>query len=308
MSQYNSINLTQQSTTSHWPCPAKLNLFLHIVGRRDNGYHNLQSVFQILDIADDLAITLEPELSQNSEIKFSCDNTDLSGDDNLVVKAAKKLQDYAAENLNRHQLGAKLHLTKILPVGGGMGGGSSNCATTLVALNYLWQLGLSIKQLAELGISLGADVPIFVLGQTAFVEGIGEIISPIKAPTAHYLIIQPQVHISTQKIFSDPLLTRDNKIIRIRDLDIGALPFKGKNTMQDVVLNNYPEVEKALNWLQQFNKNARLTGTGSCVFLGFDNEREMSKIASQCELTHFTAKGLNVSPLHIKMHKLESVS
>jgi len=285
--------------TTQWPCPAKLNLFLHIVGRRDDGYHELQSVFQLLDFTDQLTI----EITENSLIEFDCNKRELSGDNNLVVRAALKLQNYARQNLNKKTLGAKLYLDKKLPVGGGVGGGSSNCATTLLALNTLWQLALSLEELAEIGLSLGADVPIFVMGNNAFVEGIGEKLTPIEIPPTWFLVIQPECHISTAKIFSNRLLTRDNKIIRIRDLDIGALPFKGKNTMQDVVTHDYPEVEKVINWARKFSPNARMTGSGSCVFLAFDNEREMSKIASQCDWPHFVAKGVNKSPLHVEMQK-----
>jgi 4-diphosphocytidyl-2-C-methyl-D-erythritol kinase len=282
---------------TNWPCPAKLNLFLHIVGQREDGYHNLQSVFQLLDYADQLCI----EITDTDNIEFDCDQKVLASNDNLVVKAAQKLQLYAENELSKKNLGAKILLKKKLPIGGGVGGGSSNCATTLVALNYLWKLGLPLEKLAEIGISLGADVPIFIMGDSAFVEGIGEILTPLKVPEAWYLVIRPDCHVSTAKIFSNPLLTRDNKIIRIRDLDIRALPYQGKNCMQDVVTHEYPEVEKVINWAKKISPNARMTGSGSCVFLAFDNEREMGKIATQCEWPHFVAKGVNKSPLHIEL-------
>ena len=287
---------------TNWPCPAKLNLFLHIVGQRENGYHNLQSVFQLLDFSDQLSI----EIIDSNNIEFDCDQKDLAGSDNLVVNAAKKLQQYATKHLSKDKLGAKIFLHKKLPVGGGVGGGSSNCATALVALNYLWKLGLPIEKLTEIGLSLGADVPIFIMGNSAFVEGIGEILTPIEVPQAWYLVIQPDCHVSTAKIFSNPLLTRDNKIIRIRDLDIRALPYQGKNCMQDVVTHEYPEVEKVLNWARLISPNARMTGSGSCVFLAFDNERELSKLATQCEWPHFVAKGVNKSPLHIELLERDS--
>lgn len=282
---------------TRWSCPAKLNLFLHITGQREDGYHNLQSVFQILDYAD----TLDIELISGNQIEFSCSDPQLAGDNNLVVAAAKKLQDYAVTKLNRPASGARLFLHKKLPVGGGVGGGSSNCATTLLALNKLWQLNIGLEELAQIGLTLGADVPIFIMGRSAFVEGIGEILTPIELPTSWYLVIQPPCHVSTAKIFSNPLLTRNNKAIRIRDLDVLDVPFRGINSMQEVVCNEYPEVKAALNWLKQFNSQARMTGSGSCLFATFDNEREMSTIASRCDWPHFTAKGVNTSPTHIEM-------
>ena len=287
--------------TTHWPCPAKINLFLHIVGQRADGYHNLQSVFQLLDFGDQLTI----EINDSNQIQFDCDQQELSGDNNLVACAAQKLQYLARKIHSTKKFGAKLFLHKALPVGGGVGGGSSNCATALVALNYLWQLGLSLAELAEIGLSLGADVPIFVMGNSAFVEGIGELLTPVEVPKAWYLVIRPTCHIATPKVFSNPLLTRDNKIIKIRDLDLEALPYQGRNAMQDVVIDGYPEVKKVLKWAKQMSPSARMTGSGSCVFLAFDNEREMSKIATQCEWPHFVAKGVNKSPLHVELRKRE---
>ena len=280
--------------TISWPSPCKLNLFLHFVGQRDNGYHNLQSLFQILDYGD----TLDIATHDSNNISFDCDIDELAGEDNLVVCAARALKSYAEEQLNKQKLGATIYLHKRLPFGGGVGGGSSNCATTLVALNQQWDLGLTIDQLADIGLKLGADVPIFVRGNTAFVEGIGEIITPVDMPQAWYLVVQPPSHISTVKIFSNPLLTRNSKAIKIRDLNALELPFKGFNTMQDIVVNEYPEVKKALDWLKQFSPNARMTGSGSCLFIPFDNEQEVRKIATRCEWPHFVAKGVNQSPLH----------
>ncbi len=282
---------------TQWPCPAKLNLNLQIVGQREDGYHNLQSVFQIVDYAD----TLDIQITSDPSISFDCDQKSLAGNDNLVVAAATKLRDYAKTQLNQTTPGAMLYLHKKLPVGGGVGGGSSNCATALVALNRLWQLNLSLDTLTEIGLSLGADVPIFIQGKSAFVEGIGEIITPVTLPDRHYLVIQPRCHISTAKIFSNPLLTRNSKAITIRDLNVLGLPDEGVNSMQEIVYNDYPEVAEALDWLKQFNKHARMTGSGSCVFAAFDNELEMSTIASRCEWPHFMAKGVNTSPLHIDM-------
>ncbi|WP_444994732.1 4-(cytidine 5'-diphospho)-2-C-methyl-D-erythritol kinase [Aliikangiella sp. IMCC44359] len=282
--------------TIQWPSPAKLNLFLHIISQREDGYHNLQSVFQLLDYGD----SLEVAVKQNDQIQFTCDKPELSNNDNLVVTAAIKLKQFAETQLNHTQLGAKIHLQKKLPAGGGLGGGSSNCATTLIALNHQWQLGLSLQQLADIGLSLGADVPIFVMGNTAFVEGIGEVLTPISLPETWYLVIQPPCHISTAKIFSNSLLTRNSKAIKIRDLNALELPYQGLNTMQTIACEQHPEVKQAIDWLKQFNQSARMTGSGSCVFAAFDNEQEMRKIATRCEWSHFVAKGVNQSPVHIR--------
>jgi 4-diphosphocytidyl-2-C-methyl-D-erythritol kinase len=277
-----------------WPSPCKLNLFLHFVGQRPNGYHNLQSVFQLLDYGDSLDI-----VSDNSgHIRFNCDIAELSNDINLVVQAARALQTHALTKPGRSSLGAQITLHKRLPFGGGVGGGSSNCATTLVALNYHWELGFSLDELAQIGLKLGADVPIFVRGNTAFVEGIGEIITPVDIPEAWYLVVHPPCHIATAKIFSNPMLTRNSKAITIRDLNALGLPFKGLNTMQSIVCNEYPEVKNALDWLLEYSPNARMTGSGSCLFIPFDKEQEVRKIATRCPWPHFVARGVSQSPLH----------
>ncbi len=279
---------------SCWPCPAKLNLFLHFIGRRDDGYHLLQSYFQLLDFADELQITP----TQNGKIHFSCDQTTLNNENNLVVKAAKLLQQHS-----QTKQGAKLHLIKNLPVGGGVGGGSSNCATTLVALNHLWNTSLSLDELAQLGETLGADVPFFVRGKSAFVEGIGEKITPFSLPPAYFLVTQPDCHIATNEIFSNPLLTRNSKAITIRDLKALGLPFKGVNTMQHLVVTHYKEVKQTLEWLSNHSSTARMTGSGSSLFSVFDNLKDASKIAALCEpswLT-FVARGTSQSGLHKKL-------
>ncbi len=283
-----------------WKSPAKLNLFLHITGQRADGYHNLQSVFQLLDYND----TIDIVTNQSNKIEFSCDNPELSSEDNLVVKAANLLKQYAQNHQlkeNTAKLGAQIFLHKKLPFGGGLGGGSSNCATTLIALNQQWQLGLTLEQLAKLGLELGADVPIFVMGNTAFVEGIGEVLTPFEVPQTWYLVLQPGCQISTAKIFSNSLLTRNSKAIKIRSLNALELPYQGLNTMQTVACKQYPEVAKAIDWLKQYSPSARMTGSGSCVFAAFDNERKMRKIATRCEWPHFVAKGVNKSPLHVQL-------
>ncbi len=282
-----------------WPCPAKLNLFLHFIGQREDGYHLLQSYFQLLDFGDELKITL----TKDPKISFSCDQPKLNGDNNLVVKAAKLLQQHSKINQ-----GAKLHLIKKLPIGGGVGGGSSDCATTLVALNFLWQMGLSLDELALLGESLGADVPFFVRGKSAFVEGIGEKITAYPLPPASFVVIQPQCHIATDKIFSNPRLTRNSKAITIRDLKALGLPFGGLNTMQSLVVNAHKEVMQTLDWLRHHSSTARMTGSGSSLFSVFDNLQEASKIAALCDpswLT-FVAQGTNQSKLHDRLQQESS--
>jgi len=276
--------------TTYWHCPAKLNLFLHITGRRQDGYHLLQSVFQMLDYGDLLAITPRAD----ADIGFDCSISALASDDNLVVRAARTLQQ--AASINR---GADIYLYKRLPAGGGIGGGSSDAATTLLALNELWQCGLTAATLSQLGLELGADIPFFIHRQTAFVEGIGERVTPINLPQKCFLVVHPKVSVSTAEIFSDPLLTRNSKAITIRDLDAMGLPQQGFNSLQSVVCSRYPEVEKALDWLRQVEPNARMSGSGSCVFATFDNEEKVRKIASRCEWPHFVAKGVERSDIHL---------
>ena len=287
------FNVPLNSKTT-WPCPVKLNLFLQFIGQRNDGYHLLQSYFQLLDFGDDLEIAL----NDSGKITFSCDDLSLNSSDNLVVAAAKKLQSES-----HTPYGAHLHLVKRSPIGGGVGGGSSDCATTLVALNHLWQCHFSLEQLASFGQTLGADVPIFVRGQSAFVEGIGEIITPYQLPSAYFLVIQPACHISTHEIFSNPLLTRNSKAITIRDLETLGLPFKGFNTMQPLVVEQNKQVSEALDWLKQHSSNARMTGSGSCLFSVFDNQQEASKIAALCDPSWqvFVARGVNQSGLHTKL-------
>lgn len=301
MNQFNQPETSQPKNSriefeskSSWPCPVKLNLFLQFVGQRDDGYHLLQSYFQLLDFGDDLEISI----NTTGKITFSCDDETLNSGDNLVVAAANKLK---AESNCPH--GAHLHLIKRSPVGGGVGGGSSDCATALVALNHLWNTEFSLQQLADFGQSLGADVPIFVRGQSAFVEGIGEIITPYKLPSAYFLVIQPACHISTHEIFSNPLLTRNSKAITIRDLETLGLPFNGFNTMQSLVVDDNSKVNEALDWLKQHSSNARMTGSGSCLFSVFDNQQEASKIAALCDprWQTFVARGVNQSRLHKKL-------
>jgi 4-diphosphocytidyl-2-C-methyl-D-erythritol kinase len=269
------------------PAPAKLNLFLHITGRRPDGYHNLQTLFQFLDYSDTLAFRLR----QDGQIQLTPEMAGIPSEDNLIVRAARKLQAHSGCTL-----GADIHLTKILPMGGGLGGGSSDCATALLGLNQLWQLGLSLDALAALGLSLGADVPVFVHGQAAFAEGVGEILTP--APEIHepwYLVVCPQVHVNTGKIFSHEGLTRNTPPLNMRT----ALRQEGRNDCQQIVTMLYPEIGNALNLLSNFSF-AKMTGTGACIFSSFGSEAEANRVSGQlpADYVTFVAQGVNNSPTH----------
>lgn len=274
------------------PAPAKLNLMLHIVGRRADGYHLLETVFQFLDYAD----TLHFSARDDGQIILHSTIDGVAHDDNLIVRAARLLQTES-----QSKLGADIWLDKKLPVGGGIGGGSSNAATTLVGLNHLWQTQLSLEKLADLGLSLGADVPVFVLGRAAFAQGIGEKLEPVDLAEPWYLVAVPPVSISTAKIFSDPCLTRDTPVTNMRTV----LKQSGHNDCQAVVEKRYPEVRNALILLNKFVE-ARLTGTGSCIFGGFPNEQQAAKVATQISesLPSFVAQGANISMLHRALQNL----
>jgi len=265
--------------------PAKLNLFLHITHRRDDGMHCLQTIFQFIDYGDEIAATSR----QDGSISLQDDVLGL-GDDNLIVRAAKLLQQSSKTNL-----GADIRLEKRLPAGGGLGGGSSDAATTLVILNQLWQCGLSRSQLADLGLKLGADVPIFVHGHAAWAEGVGEEFSPVDPPEPWYLVVKPSVEVSTAEIFSISELTRDCPPITIRDFLAGH----ASNVCEPIVRKHYPEVDKALNWLEKHAK-ASMTGTGSCIFAEFETEQQAEEVQAQLPniWQSFVAKGCNHSPLY----------
>lgn len=270
------------------PAPAKLNLMLHIVGRRTDGYHLLQSQFQFLDYCDSLHF----QLNDSQQIKLVSSIADLPTEDNLVVKAIRKL--LAFKNIELPS-GVDIRLDKKIPMGGGLGGGSSNAATTLLALNHLWSLGLSIDQLADIGLSLGADVPVFVHGFAAWAEGVGERLTPIELKERWFLVITPACHISTQEIFCHPELTRDTEIMTItRALDQG-----GHNDCEAIARSLYKEVDEAIIWLSRFAP-AQMTGTGACVFAGFDDVDQANAVYHQLP-NHwhgFVAQGKNTSPLH----------
>jgi len=268
------------------PAPAKLNLFLHITGRRDDGMHNLQTLFQFLDYSDEIAARCR----QDGRICLQDDKSGIAAEDNLVVRAATSLQ-----HLSGVKLGADLRLDKLLPAGGGLGGGSSDAATTLVLLNEIWQCGFSEQELAKIGLQLGADVPIFVHGKAAWAEGVGEQFSPVEPPQPWYLVIQPNISVSTAEVFCASELTRDCPPITIRDFLAGHT----SNVCEPVVRQRYPEVDKALNWLGNY-ASARMTGTGSCIFAAFDNEQQAQAVQEKLpeQWNSFVAKGCNQSPLY----------
>ncbi|MDO9624393.1 MAG: 4-(cytidine 5'-diphospho)-2-C-methyl-D-erythritol kinase [Pseudomonas sp.] len=268
------------------PAPAKLNLMLHITGRRADGYHELQTLFQFLDFGDELGFALRAD----GVIRLHSDIPGVAHDSNLIVRAARALQQQSGCTL-----GADIWLTKRLPMGGGIGGGSSDAATTLLGLNHLWQLHLDEDRLAELGLTLGADVPVFVRGRAAFAEGIGEKITPVTLSEPWFLVAIPQVLVSTMKVFSDPELTRDTSPIKVRSLLEGV----SRNDCQPVVEKRYPEVRNALILLDKY-VSAKMTGTGACVFGSFPNKDDADKVARQLPATlpSFVAKGRNISMLH----------
>lgn len=282
------------------PAPAKINHFLHICGKRDDGYHNLQTVFQFLDYGDELSF--EPR--EDGEITITPAIEGVAPEDNLIYKAAKALQSFALDKDTNKALGANIRLNKILPMGGGIGGGSSNAATALVGLNALWGLNLSTEQLQTIGAKLGADVPIFVYGHTAWAEGVGDKLTKLEMPEKWFCVLVPNVHVSTAEIFSHKDLTRDTQAIKVA----AFLEQGGKNDCQSLVCKLYPEVKNALDFLENFAPS-RMTGTGACVFAQFDTEQQAANVIENLpvSLSGFVAKGVNQSPLQKSLKKLDNL-
>ncbi|MDH5423361.1 MAG: 4-(cytidine 5'-diphospho)-2-C-methyl-D-erythritol kinase [Gammaproteobacteria bacterium] len=276
--------------TFFWLAPAKLNLFLHITGRRADGYHLLQSVFQLLDYGDEISF----EITNDAEITRLTDIPGVAEADDLIIRAARLLQQTTSS-----QHGVRIGVRKKLPMGGGLGGGSSDAATVLVMLNILWKTGLSVQKLADMGLALGADVPVFVHGVTAFVEGVGEQIIAIDRPEKWFLVLHPQINVSTAKIFTDSGLTRDCSPIRICDLS-GALLT---NVCEPIACKHYPEIAEAIQWLSGYNRSARMTGTGACVFAEFDSQQTAEAVLQKRpeKWQGFVAKGVNRSPLYTQL-------
>jgi len=268
-----------------WPAPGKLNLFLHVVGRRPDGYHLLQTAFQFIDLSDELRFWKRPP----GVIERLGEVSGVPADLDLSIRAARALAARASTTV-----GVAIEVRKLLPIGGGVGGGSSDAATTLVALNRLWGLDVPADELARLGLSLGADVPVFLQGAAAWAEGVGERLTPVGFPERVYLLIRPDTAVSTAEVFGAPELTRDSPELTIR----GFLTTGGRNDCEAVVRRRFPEVAEALDWLGKFAA-AKLTGTGSCVFAAMPDEE--SARAALAELpgrwTGYVVRGLNRSPL-----------
>ncbi len=255
--------------------PAKLNLFLHVVGRRADGYHLLETVFVLLDWGDVLYFEVRLD-------GVVCRMTEVAGvlpEQDLIIRAANLLKKHALEKQKKIGLGVNIRIEKNLPMGAGLGGGSSDAATTLMVLNHLWGLGLSRSELMGLGLQLGADVPFFIFGQTAFGRGIGEDLVPIYTPIRWYVIIFPNVSISTASIFTSPDLTRETNPVKISDFS-GVCDDFGKNDLQTVAVRMFPELAKALDWLGQFGK-AKMTGSGACVFCSFEEKEEAHAVLAK---------------------------
>ncbi len=269
-----------------FPAPAKLNLFLHVVGRRADGYHLLQSIFRLIDRAD--FVHLEPRA--DGAIVRTGDLPGVPEEHDLTVRAARLLQAHAAEGS-----GVGIRLEKNLPMGGGLGGGSSDAATVLLALNRLWNVNLPRAALQALALRLGADVPVFVFGRTAFAGGIGELLDPVEAPPAWYVVLTPPVEVPTAAIFAAPELTRDTAPLRIAPFSAGM----GRNDLEPVVVGRYPEVARHLEWLARFGA-ARMTGSGACVFASFDTEDAARDVLRRLpdSMRGFVARGLDRHPLY----------
>ena len=270
--------------------PAKINLFLHITGQRDDGYHNLQSVFSLLDFYD----TIHLKIRDDEQVLRVEGNDSVPAADDLCVRAARALQ--AATNCT---FGVEIRIEKRIPMGGGLGGGSSNAATVLLALNQLWQLNLSRQVLMQIGLTLGADVPVFIFGQTAWAEGIGEQLTALPLPSQTFVVLTPQIHVSTAQIFAHPQLTRDTKPLRIADFSDAAFNLHFKNDFEQVVTTEYPAVALSLKFLNQFGQ-ARMSGTGASVFVAVKDAETGEAILAQAPVgtSGFMATSLQRHPLY----------
>lgn len=287
-------------TLNNCPAPAKLNLFLHVTGRRPDGYHLLQTVFQLVDFND----LLHFELRDDDQIRRSTEIPGVPEESDLIVRAARLLQGTLRQKNLTHggtvlgPLGANIGIEKNLPMGGGLGGGSSDAATTLMALNHLWQGGLSRQELMDLGLQLGADVPFFLFGRNAFAEGIGESLQKLDTPGLWFVIIQPGVTIPTEIIFSSSELTRSTKPVKMTDFSIGTKKLFGKNDLEAVAVSKFPEVAEAINWLGNYGE-ARMTGSGACVFCAFTEEHDADKVLKSVPVQWkaWKAKAMQEHPL-----------
>lgn len=273
------------AAATRYPAPAKLNLFLHVLGRRADGYHLLQTAFRFIDYGDELGFAVRDD----GVVRRITELAGVPADADLCVRAARLLKDRAGS-----RLGADIELVKRLPMGGGLGGGSSDAATTLVVLNRLWQTGLTRVQLQDLAVELGADVPVFVFGRSAFAEGVGERLAEIPLPPSWYLVLVPETPVSTAEIFSAPELTRNTIAITIAAFSVG----QGRNDLEPVVCRRYPQVARHLEWLRRYG-DARMTGSGACVFCGFETEAQAQRVLAKlpADMRGFVARGLDRHPL-----------
>lgn len=273
---------------STWPAPAKLNLFLHVIGRRADGYHLLQTVFRFIDRADNLRFTPRDD----GAIVLATPTPGVPPESDLTVRAARLLQQATG---SKH--GATIYLDKKLPMGGGLGGGSSDAATVLLALNHLWKTGLPRRDLEKLGLALGADVPVFVHGRNTFAEGVGEAFTDVDLPAEHYLVLHPAVNVPTAAIFGATELKRDTPPMRAADWHHG----QGRNDLEPVACAKFPTVAEHLDWLRQFAPTALMTGSGACVFAGFPTHGEAAAILSRLPTgkTGWIAEGLPAHPLAV---------
>ncbi|MEX2524989.1 MAG: 4-(cytidine 5'-diphospho)-2-C-methyl-D-erythritol kinase [Gammaproteobacteria bacterium] len=269
-----------------WPAPAKINLFLHVTGRRGDGYHELQTVFQFLDYADELRFML----TDDGLVRRDGEGYGVAEEEDLTVRAARALQEATGTDA-----GVRMRIDKRIPAGGGLGGGSSDAATTLVALNRLWALELPEDELARIGLELGADVPVFVRGRAAWAEGVGERLQPVELPEDWFLVVHPGCHVPTGRVFNAPDLTRNTPPITIRDFLDGA----GHNDCEPVVFEAFPQVAEAARWLGRFAPDVRMTGTGACLFARFPSREEAEAVARDLPNGYqgFVARGRNRSPL-----------
>ena len=283
----------EELESQFWSAPAKLNLFLHILGQRKDGYHQLQSVIQFIDLCDELTF----ELRSDSVIHCENSNQAISQQEDLAIRAAKILQKKCSV-----KQGIDIKLNKVIPLGAGLGGGSSNAATTLLALNQIWGCGLELQELEGLGRQLGADVPVFIRGEASWVDGIGEQLEPVKLPEPWYAVVYPNVHMNTRQMFADSDLTRNCTPIKIRDfLNTEDWQQATQNVFEPIARRQQAEVERAFQWLNRYSP-ARLTGTGSGMFIVCESQEQAHDIVANCpaEWLAFAAKGLNRSPVSLR--------
>jgi 4-diphosphocytidyl-2-C-methyl-D-erythritol kinase len=276
-------------TESLWPAPAKLNLFLHVTGRRADGYHDLQTLFQLIDWCDTIGITVR----EDGRIERVAGPPGVAPEADLTVRAALALQ-----RVSGCRVGVSLRIVKRIPMGGGLGGGSSDAATVLLALNALWGCGLSLEELSRLGLELGSDVPVFVHGTSAWAEGRGERLQSVELPERWYVVVHPGVSVPTARIFQAAELTRNSPLITIR----AFFESGGRNDCEPLVRTLFPDVGEALEWLGRLAP-ARLTGTGSCIFAACASAADAERVAARVpdRWRSFVARGLNVSPVHARL-------